>query len=265
MTKHAEILLIEGPDASAFVQAQFSSDTRSLIVGHWQFSAWLNAKGRVRALFHLAKLADERYCLLLRGGRAADMAEGLQRFVFRLNLSIKSLPSKCINTGPVLAMYATLESGNQWLLGCGTHSMQIDQSTTEDLSWAHLQILLGWPWLPPSTLDELLPTALSLQRLHAVSIDKGCYPGQEIVARLHFRGGHKRHLHSVTSLHALQPGNVLRKNTTEVGQVLDVSIQDEKFDVLVTLDDGIAEDFSNDQPVDLDNGTQLRLLQSWTT
>src|SRR6185312_11690713 len=47
------------------------------------------------------------------------------------------------------------------------------------------QILLGWPWLPASALDVLLPPALSLHRLQAVAIDKGCYPGQEIVARLH--------------------------------------------------------------------------------
>jgi folate-binding Fe-S cluster repair protein YgfZ len=79
----AETLLIEGPDAIAFAQAQFSSKVSSLATGHWQFSAWLDPQGRVRALFHLARLADDRLLLLLRGGSAAAVVDALQRFVFR--------------------------------------------------------------------------------------------------------------------------------------------------------------------------------------
>ena len=71
--RQAETLLIEGPDALAFAHAQFSSNVQSLAIGAWQFSAWLNAQGRVRALFHLARLDEQRLLLLLRGGEAAAL------------------------------------------------------------------------------------------------------------------------------------------------------------------------------------------------
>ncbi len=87
-THTAETLLIEGPDAMTFAHAQFSSSVKSLSAGHWQFSAWLDPQGRVRALFHLARLGDERLLLLLRGGNAADMVASLQRFVLRAKLTL---------------------------------------------------------------------------------------------------------------------------------------------------------------------------------
>ncbi len=99
----AETLLLEGPDAGAFAHAQFSSKVDGLAVGRWQFSAWLDAKGRVRALFHLARLEPQRYLLLLRGGDAAAMVEALQRFVFRSRVRLTALPVRSLGTGPMQA------------------------------------------------------------------------------------------------------------------------------------------------------------------
>lgn len=264
MAKHAETLLIEGPDARAFAHAQFSSRVNSLDEGCWQFSAWLNAQGRVRAFFHLVMLAEDKYLLLLRGGNAASMAEALQRFVFRSRLTISALSPRLVVDGPPLQMHLTIQSDQTLSLGCDTHSMQIIQHGSPDESkWPHSQLLMGWPWLPESTLDDLLPGALSLQRLGAVAVDKGCYPGQEIVARLHFRGGQKRHLCSGTLSQPLAPGHVLRSNGSDVGRVLDVISHSTQNFALLVLNDDFAMQAGESAHHLFDDKVLLDIESSW--
>ena len=62
-------------------------------------------------------------------------------------------------------------------------------------AWRLADIAAGLPWIDAATRDEFVPQALGLERIEAVRFDKGCYPGQEIAARLHFRGGTKQSLH----------------------------------------------------------------------
>jgi folate-binding protein YgfZ len=260
----AETLLIEGPDAMAFAHAQFSSNVNSLAVGQWQFSAWLDPQGRVRALFHLARLADDRYLVLLRGGSATAMVEALQRFVFRSKLSITALPSRALTTGPSMPLHAISDDAEILSLGCDTHSLQITTADIGDDAWRLPQLRAGWPWLPTQTLNELLPAALSLQRLQAVAIDKGCYPGQEIVARLHYRGGHKRHLHSVTLSQAANAGDVLRHDDREVGCVLDVLTTHDGIAALVVLTDDAAAQARDGHLNPLNDNLMIQLDTSWS-
>ena len=260
----AETLLIEGPDAMAFAHAQFSSKVSSLATGQWQFSAWLDPQGRVRALFHLARLADDRYLVLLRGGSAAAMVEALQRFVFRAKLSMTALPPRALTTGPSMPLHAISDDAGMLSLGCDTHSLQIIASHIGDDTWRLPQLRAGWPWLPAQTLNELLPAALSLQRLQAVAIDKGCYPGQEIVARLHYRGGHKRHLHSVTLSQAANVGDVLRHDDREVGCVLDVLTTHDSIAALVVLTDDVAAQARDGHLNPLNDSLMIHLDTSWS-
>ena len=259
----AETLLIEGADAMAFAHAQFSSKVSSLAIGQWQFSAWLNPQGRVRALFHLARLADDRFLLLLRGGEASTMANDLQRFVFRSKLALNSLPKRVLATGPAMPMHTAREEDGTLSLGCGAHSLRISDSEMSDSEWRSLQLHAGWPWLPTQLLNELLPAALSLQHLQAVAVDKGCYPGQEIVARLHFRSGHKRHLHSVTLSQPAAAGDVLRDDDREVGHVLDVVASNGGVEALVVLSDDLAARVGEDRVLTLNGNLALHLNSSW--
>lgn len=259
----AEILLLEGPDAAAFAHAQFASKVDSLAIGEWQFSAWLDAKGRVRALFHLARLDAERYLLLLRGGSAIEMAEALRRFVFRAKLKLGTPPGRILATGIAQPMHAVTSDGDFVSLGCGTHSLDILTTGDPDDAWRLQQMREGWPWLPPAVLDALLPAALSLQRLHAVTVDKGCYPGQEIVARLHFRGGHKRHLYRVVLSQPIHPGEVLRIDDHDVGYVLDVVSSNHQTEALVVLDDAFASSVGAGIAPVLDNHVTMKIETSW--
>ena len=259
----AETLLIEGPDAMAFAHAQFSSNVSSLATGQWQFSAWLDPQGRVRALFHLARLADDRYLVLLRGGSAAAMIEALRRFVFRSKLSLTALPPRVLATGPSMLLHAISDDTEILSLGCDTHSLQITAADIGDDAWRLPQLRAGWPWLPTQTLNELLPAALSLQRLQAVAIDKGCYPGQEIVARLHYRGGHKRHLHSVTLSQAANAGDMLSDGDREVGCVLDAISAQDCIAALVVLTDDVAAQAHDGHLHPLNDDLMIHLDTSW--
>lgn len=259
----AETLLLEGPDATAFAQAQFSSAVNSLATGHWQFSAWLDPQGRVRALFHLARLADERYLLLLRGGDAAKMTDALRRFVFRAKVAVTALPPRALATGPALPLHAVIDDGEGVSIGGDAHSLRISTAGAGDDAWRLPQLHAGWPWLPNSLLGELLPPALSLHRLQAVAIDKGCYPGQEIVARLHFRGGHKRHLHRVTLSQAAAPGDTLQHDGRAVGCVLDVVTTQGGSEALIVLADDIAAQLSGAHSQPFDDDLALAIVTSW--
>jgi len=260
----AETLLIEGPDAMAFAHAQFSSNVNSLAVGQWQFSAWLDPQGRVRALFHLARLADDRYLVLLRGGDATAMVEALRRFVFRSKLSLTALPARALTTGPAMPLHAISDAAEILSLGCDAHSLQITAADIGDDAWRLWQLRAGWPWLPTQTLNELLPAALSLQRLQAVAIDKGCYPGQEIVARLHYRGGHKRHLHSVTLSQAANAGDRLLSGDREVGCLLDVLTTHDGIAALVVLTDDAAAQARDGHLNPLNDNLMIHLDTSWS-
>ncbi|WP_430389404.1 YgfZ/GcvT domain-containing protein [Dyella sp. 20L07] len=263
MTKDysAQILLLEGADAIAFAHAQFSSNVQSLKVGQWQFSAWLDAQGRVRALFHLARPADDTLLVLLRGGDATSLAQSLQRFVFRSKVKLTAHHSHALSTAPARESYAFDREDDAYIFGCGTHSLVVGTSADDD--WRLPQIHAGWPWLPDNVIGELLAPALSLERLQAVALDKGCYPGQEIVARLHYRGGHKRHMHCVVLSQPLPGGTVLRQDDKGIIQLLDVIATKVDVQALAVMGDDIVQQMKNDAFNPVDEGVSLRITESW--
>ncbi|WP_238149757.1 YgfZ/GcvT domain-containing protein [Dyella jiangningensis] len=264
VTHHsAQTLSIEGADAVAFAQSQFSSNVQALAVGQWQFSAWLDAQGRVLALFHLARAADDALLLLLRGGEAAPMAQSLQRFVFRAKVRLTAHEPRHLGTGPAFDTYAAARENDAYKLGCGDHSLLVGAERNDD-AWQAPQVLAGWPWLPDNVLGTLLPPALSFERLQAVSFDKGCYPGQEIVARLHYRGGHKRHMHCVVLSHHLTGGTLLRHGDERAVQLLDVAHDGERTLALAVIDDQLVTSLENGTVDITDEGITMHIEKSWS-
>lgn len=257
----AETLLIDGPDAVAFAQSQFSGNVAELAAGRWQFNAWLDAQGRVRALFHLARLDEQRLLLVLRGGRASPLADALRRFVFRSKVTLQALPPRTLGRADAAALHTIEAHGDTLVIGCGSHGLAI--GAEEDDAWRAEQIHLGWPWLPDTTLDTLLPPALSLERMGAIAFDKGCYPGQEMAARLHYRGGHKRHMHCVVLSQSIEAGNVLRDGAQDVAIVLDNVFADSGYIGLAIVADTLAE-LGTNHALQCDNqNVDITLLERW--
>ncbi len=251
-------LVFAGPDAAAFAQAQLSSDLRSLAVGRWQWSGWLDPKGRVRALLQVARLADDRFVAVPRGGDGETLATALMRFVFRAKVTIATLPSLRVADGEAQPDGFAHESDDGAIvLGEGDASIRVGTQDDGD-AWVGRHMRKGFAWLPEVVLGELLPPALSMERLGAVAFDKGCFPGQEIAARLHFLGGHKRHLRLARSDEPLREGQTLRANGRDVGIVLMHAVLDATPTSLVVLDDAASQEDTIEN-----DGTRLHVLSTF--
>ncbi|HEX7369442.1 MAG TPA: folate-binding protein [Rhodanobacteraceae bacterium] len=199
---------ITGADAQHFAQAQFSGDVDALAPNRWQWNAWLDAQGRVKALMHLARMDDDRLLAVLRGGDAEALRSDLARFVLRSKV-VLTARSFMGYTSDALGMGESSYEAQCIALGFGDRSLRLATESGEPdpeaaNAWCLSDIRAGWPTLPTHA-THFLPPALGLERLGAVSFAKGCYPGQEIAARLHYRGGHKYRLCWVRSPAPLRP------------------------------------------------------------
>jgi folate-binding protein YgfZ len=230
-------LLIEGADARRFAQAQFSGDIGSLAEGRWQWNAWLDAQGRVQALMQLARLGDDRLLALLRGGDAEAMRAGLVRYLLRSKATV----TPCVfsgHAGDALPMGSVDADAHEGIaLGYGDRSLRLkapvsDADPEASNAWRLADIRAGWPTLPAGEA-QFLPPALGLERLGAVSFDKGCYPGQEIAARLHYRGGHKSCLYHVRGPVPLMAGASAQAEGAGPVRVLDCAMADDAAEALV--------------------------------
>ena len=240
----ASLLTLDGPDAAAFAQAQFSSDVSGLAPGRWQWSAWLDANGRCRAFLQLARPASDRFTALLRGGDARAMAEDLKRFVFRSKLRIAAIGDMTVIDGPALHDgLITVDGDDDITYGGGIRSWRVVNAASAHANehathhWIDHDIDAGFAWLPDAAIGELLPQSLSFERLGAVSFNKGCFPGQEIVARMHYRGAGKQRLHTARFDIIASPGATLRRNSAAAGMVLNTHAMDGASKALVILND----------------------------
>lgn len=222
-------IVIDGAGTRRFAQAQFSGDVRTLQSGHWQWNAWLDARGRVSALMHLVDTGDGRLLAILKGGDAARVRDRLARYLLRMQatLTVHTLGGYAGRASP---LGTAVIDGQNIVLGYGDRSLRLvpeGADAAPDLAasnaWRLQEIRAGWPTLPTDE-PSFLPPALGLERLGAVSFDKGCYPGQEIAARLHFRGGHKLRLHHVRGPAPLDPGPVPHPGGKESMHVLDCAL-----------------------------------------
>ncbi|MCC6593700.1 MAG: folate-binding protein YgfZ [Xanthomonadales bacterium] len=186
MTPGFAEISIEGVDARAFLHAQLASDLRTLAVGSWQFSCYCGVDGRVQALALLTCADEQRFSLLLPQDLADSVLARLQRFRLR---------SRCALALHALAIEPWAGSGRR-VHGCGMDWRIRRDETASPLSQSlwDAQLTLGIPWLLAATSERWLPQMLTLDRLGAYSLRKGCYPGQEIVARTHYLGRSKRRL-----------------------------------------------------------------------
>ncbi len=196
-----QIVQLSGADAKSFAQSQFSSDVNRLTIGSWQWSAWLDASGRVRNTFALLCAEADLLLAWLPLGDAEIMASALRPFIFRSKVAIAATHDHWLFSSTGTAE-ASRNSAAHWLLdmpGPGNRSAAIVKGNPNHAAddegfrqWQRDDIAAGLPWIADEVSAQFTSQALGLQQFGAISIDKGCYPGQETVARLHFRGGNKR-------------------------------------------------------------------------
>ena len=216
-----QVLTITGRDAAAFAQAQFMNDVAALPVGHWHWNGWLSPKGRVIALFALLRFDAETLWLILPDADAESLAGELRRYVFRSKLTLAArddLHAHGRFARPTQASGATFAiDGDAVELDLGgdggPRTLRIAPATAADdamaaAHWRRYDLQHGLPRLHGEQVEAWTPQQLSLERLHAFSVKKGCYPGQEIVARTHFLGKAKRGLMRLQGAGIGAPGDV---------------------------------------------------------
>jgi tRNA-modifying protein YgfZ len=229
-----QLLDLRGPDAVVFAQAQFSSDATALPLRHWQWSAWLSPKGRTLAVFQLLKLAEDHVMLVLADGDADAIASQLQRFVFRkkVKLAVRTDLSVAGSfTAPEAAsMAAFAGEGENVELDMGSDALPrtlrilpaegaTDGDARIDLAWRQSDLRFGVPRLQADQREVWTPQQLGLDRLNGYSVKKGCYPGQEIVARTHFLGKAKRALQLLRVVDGSAAGASVEQNGAGIGTV----------------------------------------------
>lgn len=232
------VIALEGRDAAAFAQAQFMNDAGPLAVGQWQWSGWLTPKGRAIALFVLLRHGEESVWLLLPDAEPEAFATELRRYVFRSKVAIEvrgQLRASGAFCAPAQArgnVVANTDAGMELDFGAegGARALRIAQANAHEeqaaaLRWKAFDLAHGLPRLDPAQAAQWTPQQLSLERLHAFSVRKGCYPGQEIVARTHFLGQAKRGLVLLEGEARLADGDEVRAGERAAGTIVSAAGQ----------------------------------------
>lgn len=238
------LLSFRGPDAAAFLHAQTMNDVRALSPMRWQWSGWLNPKGRVIALFALLQTGPDDFIAILPDFPAPELQARLQRYVFRSKLVIEAVTSHAVAADRAFPTHAPL-AGRDIATGEPTGIINLDFSgdaadrhlllvanggpalappnAERDAQWLAADIAHGLPRLPVEQRETWTPQMLSLDRLRAYSLAKGCYPGQEIVARTHYLGQAKRGLRRVLGSSLRLGSEVHNDNGAAVGTLVCVA------------------------------------------
>ena len=228
------VLQVHGPDAAAFLHAQTMNDVRALAPGRWQWNGWLTPKGRVVALFALLRAAEDRFLVVPPDVPAVELRDALRRFVFRSKVMLDADAGWQVAGGPATdgcAGATAVQAGGGWALDAGGDGgrrtlwllpaeAHVAPATPEtDAAWRAGDLAHGLPRLGPAQREAWTPQMLSLERLAAFSLKKGCYPGQEIVARTHYLGQARRGLVRLGG-EGLAEGDAVGDGEREVGRLV---------------------------------------------
>jgi folate-binding protein YgfZ len=210
-------IAVSGSDAAAFLHGQLSQAVLELDPADAPLAGWADARGRMRALVRVCRL-PERWLLVTPRAGADELANKLRMFVLRAKVAVALAPDVAVGAllgaaGTALSRYGITDDArpNRMAHGGDLHFIRVGASywqalgapqTLAALAGTHeaagenaavlAEIRLGLPEITPATAERYVAQMLNLDALGALSFSKGCYPGQEVIARVHNRGGVKR-------------------------------------------------------------------------
>jgi tRNA-modifying protein YgfZ len=193
------VLAFRGPDAARFLQGQLSADVQKLSTGQSTLAGLHNPQGRVIALLGLLRSADQEFLAVLPRELAVDAAQRLRKVTFRSKVAIdeaSDLRVFGVDTGAAPADMSTLAWGTRSLcLVPADRGAGMTPGNADDVArWARTDVAEGIPQVYAATSETFVAQMLNLDLLGAIAFDKGCYTGQEVIARAHYRGRVKRRL-----------------------------------------------------------------------
>lgn len=200
--KQFALIQIEGGDAEKFLQGQLTCDVEKLTEGESTLTAHCDAKGKVNAIFRLIRTEPQCFYALVKKSIASNALEELKKYsVFSnvhftlLDWDIVGLVGEKINdicSEVPAQIRVQIPTKQPRVILLNPTSLDLTDNVVSDV-WELLDIQDGIPNLAPQTQNEFIPQALNLQDIEqAISFQKGCYIGQETVARAKYRGINKR-------------------------------------------------------------------------
>ncbi|NOQ76369.1 MAG: folate-binding protein [Methylococcaceae bacterium] len=220
---HFSTLKITGSDAAAFLQGQLTCNINDLTENNSFFAAFCNAKGQTISTLLILKLSSS-FLIVLPTDLIDKVTQKLQMYIMRSDVQMHNLTDELCTIGLNTQTSTTLPSlpetsfavsqNKQIFIKLPLHSNrylvisnpQNSISLWSDLTsnagftpcnsntWVDQDISAGIPWLNQATSEKYIPQMLNIDKLGGISFTKGCYTGQEIVARTHYLGKTKREL-----------------------------------------------------------------------
>jgi folate-binding protein YgfZ len=214
------LLRAHGADAASFLQSQLTQDVEGLGDGDARLAGYCSPKGRLLASFIVWRLADDAFGLLCSADVAASVAKRLSMYVLRARCRIEDATAAWSTFGvagssplPWSAArhqpWHAQRLGESWLIGLpavegvprwmllrpAAETGALTLPVLDERVWRLLEVASGVPRITAATAEQFVPQMINFERVGGVHFQKGCYPGQEVVARSQYRGTIKRRMH----------------------------------------------------------------------
>ena len=214
------LLHAAGDDARAFLHAQLTNDIEHLAAGQARYAGWCSAKGRLLATFLVVPYSGG-FLLQLARDLAPAIAKRLSMYILRSKVKLADVSGAWTQFGvwgadggaPLSvreqdgAVTVAIEPGRSLVLAEGAAAGRYAPALSAD-DWALAEVRAGRPLIEQPTQDQFVPQMVNYELTGGVDFHKGCYPGQEIVARAQYRGEVKRRMYRLRGA-VLEPGQDL--------------------------------------------------------
>jgi hypothetical protein len=221
------LILVNGDDAESFLQNQLSNDISHIDETRFQLSSYSTAKGRMLSIFQVVRISNG-FILITPITMVETLLQRLQMFVIQANVSLANasdhfarfalqtdnkdiikhpdlpeLEGRVIQNDNLISLQlGSLDQQKRYLVLCLSADEAISMwnefkqhlQVADFAAWRLSQIKSGIPTIYPQTSEEFVLQMANLDLLEGVSFKKGCFPGQEIIARMHYLGKLKRRL-----------------------------------------------------------------------
>lgn len=224
-----DLVRFSGTEAQAFLHNQLTCDVAALTAGSSTYGSYCTPKGRVLATFLLWRSGDD-YFMQLPSSLRDPIQKQLSKYILRAKVKAADASSDWTLIGVAGKDAAALVkrvAGDETVIRIPGERYEIAAargkahailaalaSETEKVGpefWDWLDIRAGVPVILPATREAFVPQMVNLDLIGGVSLTKGCYPGQEIVARMHYRGTLKQRMYlaNIAGSDSPQPGDKL--------------------------------------------------------
>jgi folate-binding protein YgfZ len=257
---HLGVIAVYGDDAEAFLLSQFSNDIRLITDSSSQLNAYCTPKGRMLGLMRVFKQGETFY-LRLPQDTVEAVIQRLRMFVMRADVTLEDASDNFVRIGisgeqaadELGSVMSTLPAGPDQVAHAADitllcvpgvrprfeayisslerarklwDSLNVHGAPVGESAWRLLEILAGLPNVFAATSELFVPQMANLQLVNGVSFKKGCYPGQEIVARMQYLGTLKRRMYlgRIDTGRQVSPGDSLFTSTDNeqpIGRVVD--------------------------------------------